>query len=270
MFWLRKSSRLVIFLVCFSTARAGFERAGYGPAASALGGTYFYPETQAVFYNPSLLALLSGREVGFCHQRLFGLDELSSNQTAFVFQIQNLRLGAGFYSFGKGDYYLENGLWFSAAFPISYFTLGGSLKGLMVAYGGDYSSDKTAAADLSALVEVKRIRFGAVVQNVPIVPNQKNSPLPPAVWTVGASAQATEKVDLFACGTTQKDGKEGLNLGQEYRPVEYLALRAGFRTAPARFSFGFGALYKLFQFDYSYTSHPELGGENSFGVRVKW
>ena len=35
-------------------------------------------------------------------------------------------------------------------------------------------------------------------------------------------------------------------------------------------TFGFGVLYKSFQFDYSYTSHPELGGENSFGVRVKW
>ena len=270
MFWLRKSSWLVLLLFCFLTAQASFERAGLGPAASALGGTYFNPEPEAVFYNPSLLSLLSKREVGFCHQRLFGLDELSSNQAAAVFQIRNLHLGAGFYSFGENNYYLENGLWLSAAFPISTFTLGGSVKGLLVSYGGNYSSDKTVAADLSILAEVKRIRLGAVVQNIPFTPGQNNSPLPPATFSIGASAQATDKVDLFAGGTTQTDGKEGFNLGQEYRPAPYLALRAGFRTAPARFSFGFGALYKLFQFDYSYTSHPELGGENSFGVRIKW
>ncbi|MGH8004046.1 MAG: hypothetical protein ACRECJ_04925 [Limisphaerales bacterium] len=270
MFWLRKSSRLVPFLLCFSAAHASFERAGLGPDASALGDTYFSPEPEAVFYNPSLLGLLSEREAGFCHQRLFGLDELSSNQAAVVFKVRKFHLGVGFYSFGKSDYYLENGLWLSAAFPVSRFTFGGSVKGLMASYGGNYSSDKTAAADLSVLAEVKRVRFGAVVQNIPLAPGQKNSILPPAIFILGASAQATEKVDLFAGGTAQKDGKEGLNLGQEYRPAPYLALRAGFRTAPARYSFGFGALYKLFQFDYSYTSHPELGGENSFGVRVKW
>ncbi|MCI0331397.1 MAG: hypothetical protein L0196_10735 [candidate division Zixibacteria bacterium] len=270
MFWLRKSSRLVLFFLCFSTAHAGFERAGWGPASSALGGSYFNPEPEAVFYNPSLLGLLSKREAGFCHQRLFGLDELSSNQAAAVFQFRNLHVGAGFYSFGRNNYYLENGLWLSAAFPVSRLIFGGSVKGLLASYGGDYSSDETIAADFSLLVALKRIRFGAIVQNVPFAPDQKSSPLAPAVFIVGASAEATEKVDLFAGGTTQKDGKEGLNLGQEYRPAEYLALRAGFRTAPARYSFGFGALYKLFQFDYSYTSHPELGGENSFGVRVKW
>lgn len=270
MSWLRKSSGLVLFVLYFSTARAGFERAGWSPAASALGGTYFNPEPEAVFYNPSLLASLQKRAVGFCYQRLYGLDELSSNQAAVVFQVRWLHLGAGFYSFGRNDYYLENGFWLSIAFPISRLTFGGSVKGLSVSYGGNYSSDKTAAADLSALAEVKRIRFGAVVQNVPFAPGQKNSILPPALFVIGASAQATEKVDLFVGGIIQKDGREELNLGQEYRPAKYLALRAGFRTAPARYSFGFGALYKLFQFNYSYTSHPELGGENSFGIRIKW
>lgn len=257
-------------MLFFSTARAGFERVSLGPAASALGGTYFNPEPEAVFYNPSLLGLLSKREAGFCHQRLFGLGELSSNQIAVAFRIRNLNLGAGFYSFGETNYYLENGLWLAAAFPISRFIVGGSVKGLLVSYGGNHSSDKTVAADLSLLTEVKRIRFGAVVQNIPFAPGQKNSILPPATFSIGASAQATEKVDLFAGGTTQKEGKKELNLGQEYRPATYLALRAGFRSTPARYTFGFSALYKLFQFDYSYTSHPELGGENSFGIRIKW
>ncbi|MCI0596240.1 MAG: hypothetical protein L0Z48_06830 [candidate division Zixibacteria bacterium] len=270
MFWLRKSSWPALVLLCFSAAQASFERTGQSPASSALGGAYFNPEPEAVFYNPSLLGLLSEHEVGFCHQRLFGLDELSSNQLAAVFKAHNVYFGIGFYSFGRSDYYLENGFWLSAAFPVSRFTLGGSVKGLLVSYGGNYSSDQTAAADLSILTEVRRIRFGAVIQNIPFAPNQSNSILPPAVLAVGASAQATEKVDLFVGGVTQKEGREGLNFGQEYRPAPYLALRAGFRTAPARYSFGFGALYKLFQFDYSYTSHPELGGENSFGVRVKW
>lgn len=270
MFSLRKSSRLVAFLSLFSTAEAAFERSGLGPASEALGGTYFHPEPLAVFYNPPLLSLLSNREVGFCHQRLFGLDELSSNQAAAAFRVRNLNAGLGFYSFGKSDYYLENGLWLSAAFPVSRFTLGGSIKGLLISYGGGYESDKTAALDLSVLAEVQRIRFGAVVQNIPLAPGQKNPILPPVVLTIGASAQATEKVELFAGGTARKDGREELNLGQEYRPAETLALRAGFRTAPARYSFGFGANYKLFSFDYGYTSHPVLGGENSFGVRIKW
>ncbi len=270
MFWLRKSSWSALVLLCFSTAQASFERTGPSPASSALGGTYFSPEPEAVFYNPSLLGLLSEREISFCHQRLFGLDELSSNQIAAVFKARRFHLGIGFYSFGKSDYYLENGFLLSAAFSFPRFTFGTSVKGLLVSYGGNYSSDQTAAADLSILTEIKRIRIGAIIQNIPLAPGQKNSILPPVLFSIGASAQATEKVDLFAGGTTQKDGKEGLNLGQEYRPAQHLALRVGFRTAPARYSFGFGALYKLFQFDYSYTSHPELGGENSFGVRVKW
>jgi hypothetical protein len=270
LFWLRKNSRLAVFFLFFSTAQASFERAGQSPASSALGGTYFSPEPEAVFYNPSLLGLLSEREISFCHQRLFGLEELSSSQIAAVFKAYKFHLGTGFYFFGKNDYYLENGFWLSAAFPISRFTFGTSVKGLLVSYGGHYSSDQTAAADLSILTEIKRIRIGTIIQNIPLAPGQKNSILPPLLFSIGASAQATEKVDLFASGTTQKDGKEGLSLGQEYRPAQHLALRAGFRTAPARYSFGFGALYKLFQFDYSYTSHPELGGENSFGVRIKW
>lgn len=184
--------------------------------------------------------------------------------------MRNLNVGLGFYSFGESDYYLENGLWLAAALPVSRFTFGGSVKGLLVSYGGNYSSDKTAALDLSLLAEVRRLRVGAVVQNIPLAPGQDNSILPPALFALGASAQATEKVTLFAGGVTQKDGKEGLNLGQEYRPAETLALRAGFRTAPARYSFGFGANYKLFSFDYAYTSHPVLGGENSFGIRIKW
>jgi hypothetical protein len=103
-----------------------------------------------------------------------------------------------------------------------------------------------------------------------LAPGQNNSILPPAIFVIGARAEASEKVNLFASGTAQKDGREELNLGQEYRPAETLALRAGFRTAPARYSFGFGANYKFFSFDYGYTSHPVLGGENSFGLRVKW
>jgi hypothetical protein len=270
LFSLRKSSRLLVFLSLFSTAHAGFERSGLGPASDALGGTYFHPEPLAVLYNPALLSLLSNREIGFCHQRLFGLDELSSNQAAAAFRMRNLNAGFGFYSFGKGDYYLENGLWVSAALPLSLFIIGGSVKGLLASYGGNYSSDKTAALDLSLLAEVRRLRVGAVVQNIPLAPGQNNSILPPAIFVIGARAEASEKVNLFASGTAQKDGREELNLGQEYRPAETLALRAGFRTAPARYSFGFGANYKLFSFDYGYTSHPVLGGENSFGVRIKW
>ncbi len=241
-----------------------------GPASTALGGTYFNPEPQAVFYNPSLLGLLSNREVSFVHQTLFSLDELSSNQVSAALRMRNFGFGAGFYSFGRNDYYLENGLWLSATYPVSRFILGGSLKGLFVSYGGNYASEKEAAADLSLLAEVNRIRLGAVIQNLPLTPGQKNSPLPPVVISIGVTAVATEKVNLFGGAATQKDGVENLNFGQEYRAADFLSLRAGFRTAPTRYSFGFGALYKAFQFDYSYTSHPVLGGENSFGVRLKW
>lgn len=241
-----------------------------GPSSAALGGTYFSPAPEAVFYNPSLLGLLSKREVGFCHQRLFGLDELTSNQASAAFRVRNLSLGAGFYSFGRNDYYLENGVWFSAAFPVSRFILGGSVKGLFVSYGSNYSSEKTAGADISLLAQFRRVNLGFAAQNLPLASGQKNSPLPPVVISIGATVAATEKVNLFGGARTQKDGVENLNFGQEYRAADFLALRAGFRTAPARYSFGFGALYKGFEFDYSYTSHPVLGGENSFGIRIKW
>ncbi len=241
-----------------------------GPSSAALGGSYFNPEPEAVFYNPSLLGLLSKKEAGFCHQRLFGLDELSSNQASAAFRILNLSFGTGFYSFGRNDYYLESGVWLSAAYPVSRFILGGSVKGLFVSYGGNYSSEKTIAANLSLLAEMKRIRLGVVIQNLPLVPGEKNSPLPPVVISIGATAAATDKVNLFGGANTQRDGVQNLNFGQEYRAADFLTLRAGFRTAPARYSFGFGALYKAFEFDYSYTSHPVLGGENSFGIRIKW
>jgi hypothetical protein len=266
--WLKRSSWAL--LLFFSTAEAGFERVGLGPASAALGGTYFDAEAQAVFYNPSLLGLLSEREVGFAHQTLFGLDELSSNQAAAALRVRNLGFGVGFYSFGRNDYYLENGVWLSVAYPVSRFILGGSVKGLFISYGGNYSSEKTLGADVSLLAQFQRVNLGVAAQNLPLAPGRKNSPLPPVIISVGASAQATDKVNLFGGAGTQKEGVENLNFGQEYRAADFLALRAGFRTAPARYSFGFGALYKVFEFDYSYTSHPVLGGENSFGVRIKW
>ncbi|MCZ7555393.1 MAG: hypothetical protein M5R41_03180 [Bacteroidia bacterium] len=58
-------------------------------------------------------------------------------------------------------------------------------------------------------------------------------------------------------------------MGGEYRPLPFVAIRAGATTEPWTVSGGFGLRHGGIVFDYAYAWHPDLGGTHALGIGIQ-
>lgn len=123
-----------------------------------------------------------------------------------------------------------------------------------------YGSTSTVTAELGIQTMISpAVTFGFHVYN-PFETRWSEGENLPTILQMGLSYQPTNKVRISGEVEKASDFKANLKWGLQYLVIEELALRVGFNTQPALFSFGVGyALNNGILCDIGSTVHQELG-----------
>lgn len=253
-----------------------------GPRAIAMGGAFsaVADDATATYWNPAGLPWIGHQEITAVHANLYG-SGLGDDFASFVLPLTRSQAAAvdwhqlGFddseLGFGETKiglaYARKIGALFSAGASVRYLNRHTDLDGSTVRRGSG------AGLDLGVLVRpIESLRIAGVAQDVF---NTKIS-YSDGDGTVAAYPRTTKVGAAFTprpWGTIAVDLDDRLHGGAEYRPIEALALRAGFQTDAggpegATYTFGAGVRWNIFRFDYALVDHPVLGSTSHFGLSL--
>jgi len=273
---------------------------GAGPAALGAAYTALATNAYAPTWNPAGLGRLSGTEMSAQH--LSYLDSMNYEYLSVVHPLSKegseTQRGIGFSMqyLGSGDITRTDinsdgtqntaiGGTFSshyAAYNLSYGqTLGEKLSvgvtGKLINAGIDNVSANAYAADLGALYKAnEKVQLGASLVNMgtPLKFISEGDSLPMAL-KIGAAYQPTHALLLSGEGVYEKNGLASFHAGTEWRPMEMVSLRAGYRTdtldglSPlAGFSTGLGLHVWGQEFAYAWTPYGDLGDTQYFSLLI--
>ncbi|KPL01295.1 MAG: hypothetical protein AMJ91_00635 [candidate division Zixibacteria bacterium SM23_73_3] len=272
---MKKAIFFVFILFSFSTsAQAAFDNSFSSAKTLSLGNASvaMTDELSTILSNPGSLGFLQNKGFQASFSRLFDLDELSEKEFYVAFPYGSFSLGAGFYMFGKRDYYQESLLSFAFSYRIrEHLSLGSNLKYMRVSFSSEYDALSTFSIDLGSTYKINnRFQVGFVAKNLNQPELVKSSDDISTNFSFGLAVFPFDEVTLLLDLTYEERHKEQLHLGQEIKLLENIPLRFGIQTSPARYAFGAGFNFDKLAFDYAYLNHSVLGDTHKFRFSYLW
>jgi hypothetical protein len=243
----------------------GARQGGMGGAAVTL------TDQWSLFNNIGAMGLVDGDFAFTSYQNRFGIKELSTIGAGYVKDFGSSAAGLGFYRFGD-EFYSEQRVNFGFGHTMDRVSLGMSADYLQYNIA-TVGSRGVMVIEFGGVAEITdKISFGAHIFNL----NQANlvretNEKIPTVMKAGIAFRPSS--DLILSIETEKDldFDEVFKAGLEYKIIEKVIVRTGFKTAPFQGSLGIGFQPKKFQFDYAFSNDTNLGAihELSIGYRIK-
>lgn len=241
-----------------------FELLDVGAKPIALGGAFtsLANNSNAVYYNPAGISQLPFREISiFYSPAPFGLKELANGSINYVEPTKYGAFGLSAKSYGF-ELYKEITATLSYANNYKkkiYYGANFNYYNLKIQ---NYGSDATFGIDigvLAYLTDFLRWGFSAYNLNRPSIGTQ-NDKLP-QVYRTGLSVQLPSRNDVNFILDFEKDTRytATVKAGIEYTLYNMVDLRAGIGTEPTKFSAGIGFYYSMFEIDYGFYNHQDLG-----------
>lgn len=273
---------------------------GAGPAAMGAAYTALATDAYAPTWNPAGLGRLSGTELSAQH--LSYLESMNYEYLSMVHPLNapgaDTRRGIGFsvQYLGSGDITRTDinsdgsqntnttGTFSShyASYNLSYGQtltdkLAVGLTGKVISAKIDDVSASAYAADLGALYKATdKMQLGASLVNMGTQLKfiSEGDSLPMA-FKVGAAYKPNAHYLFSAEGVYEKTGLASFHTGAEWRPMEMVSLRAGYRTdtlnglSPiAGFSTGLGLHVWGQEFAYAWSPYGDLGDTQYFSMLI--
>ncbi|MDA8131706.1 MAG: PorV/PorQ family protein [Elusimicrobia bacterium] len=287
------------------SSAAQFLSLGFGARALGMGEAYtaVSDDISCVYYNPAGLAAgQEGRQLAFSHA--FHLEGTSVSQAAYM----KRPYAAAVTYFSAGDLEGRD----ASANPTGDFTardvaaqysrgfrlgpLAAGATGKLISQRIKSSGATSLAADLGLLyrLEGTPYSFGAAVTNLGtrVKFEEESFPLPLKLKAGAAASFAGPRLLLALDGEFPNDGPAALRAGAEYRGLEGIALRLGWRTTASGqrdavlgrgfgddvsgvagmygFFAGAGFAYAGFTLDYALLPYGDLGTAHRFSVGMKF
>lgn len=262
---------LLLLFICyqygytgFASRTAGGRHAALAGADLALAGTVW-----SLAYNPASLIDVDHFEGSVsASPQPFGLQDLASVSLGLA-----VPGPAGVIGFGADRFGFD--LFREVTYSIGYaFGFSGLDAGITLNYYSfsisRYGSSGTFGLDAGVRIPVTpHLRLAVEGENI-------NTP------TVGAIADRLPQ--SFAAGiawspvdmlTAELDYRKDIHFdptpcaGVECWMAQFLALRFGFSQTPPIVSAGLGISWSVFELDYAYSSHQELGGTQQFSLTIR-
>lgn len=264
-----------IFFLLWLVCVAGFSQNGkypMGARQSAMGGASVALTDQwALFNNVGALGWLTEDYVFSSYQNRFGLSELSVVGAGYVQRFNKTTAGVGAYKFGD-DLFSEQRLHVAVAHQLDMVSLGVSVDYLQYNIS-TVGTRGVMVVEFGGLANItKQLSVGAHVFNV----NQARlvegtEERVPTVMKAGIAYRPIDDLTINLETEKDLDFTEVFKAGLEYRIVEKVYLRTGFRTAPFNGAFGVGFHPKRFRFDYAFGNDTNLGAthEISAGFQIR-
>lgn len=265
---------LLAFLVAAPAAAQLTPLAEGGTRALGLGGaSVALADDVWGLGNPAAWATLEQGGAGLFASQAFGMPELRLAAAALAHPTRHGTLAASARTYGFEDFRESVfGLGAGRAVPLSptrRLHLGLAARYTTVEIPG-FGSAGALGLSAGLLTEVMPgLAFGAHALNLNRPALSSLDPLQ-ARLDVGLAYHPTPVSLLVLAAGKDVDHPLSVRGGLETQPVEVLRLRAGFATAPTRFSAGLGVLLDRLRADVAFDRHEVLGWTPAFEMGVRW
>lgn len=224
-------------------------------------------------HNPASWATIELGTAGLFASQAFGLSELRLGALAAAYPTPYGTAAVTARTYGFEDFReTQVGLGFGRAIPLSatrFVHLGAHLQYTGVSIT-EFGSAGALGLSLGALTEVMpSLDVGFYIQNLNRPEISDLDPLRTAL-AVGLAYRPIEQATVVFAVDKDIDYAASYRGGLEVQPVEVLFLRAGFSTAPARFSTGVGVHIGPVRADVAADRHEVLGWTPAFELGVVW
>ena len=223
-------------------------------------GTAYENDVFSLFNNAACLHYLTKKEAGvFYSPSPFGLKELANAFIAYAdsFAFGNVALGAMNYG-----YELYNERKFSAGYSDAIYdglSVGISLNLHWIKiknYGTDFTLYLNAGF---SLMITDGIFWGFSLSNINKATFGKEKDQIPSEIKTGAAFKPVENFMISCAFDKETDAEESVSFGINYDILRCISLRSGFSTRISKFSGGLGIHYSIFNINYAFVFHNDLG-----------
>ena len=290
------------------TAGAQFLKLGAGARATAMGGACAAScdDAYSLYWNPAGLSrITSGGEADFFHGQPYGLLDYDYAAVAASVKSWDSVLAAGITRLGTSQqgYNASNrptggfttqdlalSLGIASRFEMRpdrtyederFLRAGAAIKLISQSAPGEQISGLAADLGLQGAAfedADNAVRLGFSVLNLGpgLGPAGARSPLPASANLGVAYTRWPSHLILTAELTRPVDGDVDLRLGLEWRPITYIAFRAGFSSMNSAgsvldsLSLGGGLLFKSLEFGVSFVGQADLGRTLLFDLKWRW
>ena len=253
---------IVLLFVSFRVNYAQFELLDVGAKPISLGGAFtsLANNSNAVYYNPAGISQIPFREVSvFYSPAPFGLKELANGSVNYV---EPTKFGVFGLSAKTYGFELYKEITVTATYSNNYkkkIFYGANINyyNLKIQNYGSASTFGVDIGGLAYLTEFLRWGFAAFNLNRPKIGTQDDKL--PQVYRTGISIQPRKELNFVL--DVEKDTRytASVKAGIEYSLYDMIDLRAGIGTEPTKFSGGVGLYYSIFEIDYGFYNHQDLG-----------
>ncbi|HLG31613.1 MAG TPA: hypothetical protein VI362_01130 [Ignavibacteriaceae bacterium] len=221
----------------------------------------------ALFSNPAGLSQINWREVGIYYSPApFGLSELANGYAAYLepFEFGSVAIGGMSYGY---ELYREAKV--TAGYSFNYNNI--FFIGLSANYHSfsiqDYGSTGVLYFNLGGLAYITNdLRWGFAVDNLNRASLADADDQIPMIFNTGFSYNVINSLSFNLALEKDIRYNPSIKVGIDYDIIEYLSLRLGTANEPAKFSFGIGINYSMFNLDYALFTHPDLGLTHQAGI----
>ncbi len=264
-----KKSFFIILVSIFSFFGKNFSQFNPGARQVALANSDIATNNDvfALFNNPAGLSFSSNNELGvFYSPAPFGLSELANGFSVYKHNFQFGTVAAGYMTYGF-ELYREN------MFSITYsnfvdekLAIGATINYHTLSIER-YGDDNSVSFNIGGIASIQdNIKLGFLFENISRSSFGEDSNQIPIVYNAGLSYNINTNVTVSAAVEKELEFDPSIKFGLEYRLIEYFEMRLGYKNEPDSFAAGVGINYSIFNLDYAFFTHQDLGLTHQAGI----
>jgi hypothetical protein len=266
-------SILLLLVILNYTAIAGFEKTEIGSRANALCGAFcgLSDDSWSVFSNVGGLSQVKQNEISFfISPQPFGLSELSVSAAVVSFTTNFGVIGLAGRKYGF-DLYRE------FTFITSYAKMVSPALGVGINFNyysvsiEKYGTAGSIGLDVGVIIHIfEKLRSGFFAKNIKIPTIGISKEKLPQSFTSGIAYMPEENIRLLFDYNKEIGFDASPKFGFEYQIINSVTLRCGVSNQPVQYAGGIGICYTVFQVDYSFSSHQDLGITHEVSFIIRW
>jgi hypothetical protein len=242
----------------------------HGARSQGMGNTkVFLPDAWTYFNNIGALDRLEETRVSAGFDSRFGISDLNSVDLALGWKNEFGTIGLGFSRFG-GKLFNQQLFGFGFSNTLGIVSMGAKVDWFQTQIEG-FGTGNAFIFSLGGVAELgPRIFLGANFSNLNRAKlSQNNEQRLPTAIQMGVSYLPTKTVRILT--EIEKDIalKPVFKSGIEYILRDWIFLRTGISSNPARMTFGLGMRKDQFGFDYAYGQNTALGRTHHLSLAMK-
>ncbi|MFN5335831.1 MAG: hypothetical protein ACK5BR_02850 [Bacteroidota bacterium] len=260
-----------VLFPCLVWAQSEGLSTAYGARSQGMGGVkLFHQDAWTLFNSIGNLDRLSNSSISVGIDQRFGIKELSTYALSDVLHKTKGSIGFGISRFG-GELFNQHLLALGAGTTKGIMSFGAKVEWMQTRIEG-FGTGNAFLFSLGGVAELgPKFFLGSQISNLTQARISKNSPISlPTSILLGFKYLASPQVEIHSEVEKELSTPPLFKAGVQYTLGEWLLLRTGMQSNPARINFGLGIRKSSFGADYAFGQTSVLGRSHHISLFLEF